>query len=103
MIPLGEKGLFGIGLELENGIMHDWVTRELTESSAHYINNNMVEGTNISNLSDNTETSFYGYGMGGLRIKLPYACLNISGGVRTNLDNFNGMFGAGAAYCPNKE
>ena len=104
MIPLGEKGLFGIGLELENGIMHDWVTRELTENSAHYINNNIVEGTNISNPSDNTETSFYGYGMGGLRIKLPYACLNISGGIRTNnLNNVYGMFGVGAAYCPNKE
>lgn len=103
MIPFDEKGLFGIGLELENGIMHDWVTRELTESSAHYINNNIVEGTDISNHSDNTDTSFYGYGMGGLRIKLPYVCLNLSGGVRTNLDNVYGMFGAGAAYCPNKE
>lgn len=103
MIPFDEKEQFGIGLELENGIMHDWVTRKLTESSAHYINNNIVEGTDISNHSDNTETSFYGYGMGGLRIKLPYVCLNLSGGVRTNLDNVYGMFGSGAAYCPNKE
>ena len=51
MIPIGKKGKmegYGVGLELEHGFMHDWVTREFTESSAHYINGNKLEGTETS-------------------------------------------------------
>ncbi len=112
MIPIDKKERFGVGLELEHGFMHDWITRKFGESSAHYIKSvdqngepvyTIVEGTNISNHSDNNDTQFYGYGMGGLRLKLPYVCGTISGGFRTDFSNVDGMLSAGVAYCPNKE
>ena len=103
MIPFDKKGKFGLGLELEPGFIHDRVTREFKESSAHYIQGNLVEGTNISNHSDDNGTQVYGYGMGGLRLKLPYICINLSGGARTDLNGIQGMFSAGVAYCPNKK
>lgn len=103
MIPFEKEGRFGLGLELEHGIMHDWVTRKFGESSAHYINGNLVEGTNIFNNSDDTDTTFSGYATVGLRWKLGPVCLIPAGGFRTDFSNVDGMFSAGAAYCPNKE
>ena len=95
-----EKGRWGIGVELENGLMHDWVTRKFAENSAHYINGNKLEGSDTSNHTDNVSTGFYGYAMGGLRLKAPSICAILSGGARTDLDQVNGMFSVGIAYCP---
>ncbi|MDO8510780.1 MAG: hypothetical protein Q7S55_01295 [Nanoarchaeota archaeon] len=103
MIPIDKKGRWGIGLELEHGIMHDRATREFMESSAHYINDNLVEGTNISNHSDDADTQIYGYLTPGLRIKFPFVCGTFSSGIRTDLSDVHRMFSAGIAYCPNKE
>ncbi len=103
MIPFDKKEPWGIGLELEHGIMRDLTTRKFGESSAQYINGNLVEGTNISNNSDDTDTAFSGYATFGLRLKLGPVCLIPAGGFRTDFSNVDGMFSAGAAYCPNKE
>ncbi len=103
MFNFENKGRFGLGLELEHGFMYDRVTREFMESSAHYINGNLVEGTTISNNSDDADTQFYTYLMPGLRAKFPFVCLNLAGGFRTNFSDVDGMINAGIAYCPNKE
>lgn len=105
---IGTSGIFGyqfkyVGLELHNGIMHDWTTQKFTESSAQYINGTIVEGTDISNHSDNTETKFYGYTELGLRIKLPYVCITPTFGLRTDFSEVYPLGGASAGYCPNQE
>ena len=103
MIPFDKEGRFGVGLELEHGFMLDFDNRKFTESSAHYIDGNVLEGSNISNHSDTIDMQLYTYLTPGLRFKFPVVCGTISGGARTDFSDVDGMINAGIAYCPNKE
>ena len=65
---------FGFGLEGHTGVMHDWATGKFSESSAQYINGNLVEGTNISNHSDAIDTQLFMYNQLGLRFRISDLC-----------------------------
>lgn len=97
----GEEGELGIGIELYAGIMHDWVTKELTENSAHYINDHRVEGTNISNTTSDTESQVHAYSGLGFRLNWSDFCIIPYLGFRTNLsDSIPPMGGLSVGYCP---
>ena len=98
--PFLNRSKVGMGLEWSSGLMHDWVTKELTETSAHYVNGNLLEGTNISNTSSDTESKVNFYNTLGLRLKLPNVCVIPYGGIRTNLSQINPLGGVSVGYCP---
>ena len=91
----------GMSAEVYAGFMHDWITKELTEKSAHYINGKLVEGTDISNTTSDTESQWNVYHGAGLRLNLSDFCIIPNLGFRTNLSNsISPMGGLSVGYCP---
>lgn len=97
MVANGEK--FRFGLELQSGFMHDWMTRELTERSAHYINGMIVEGTDISNTTADAESNFNIYNAIALHPEFYGVGLTLGAGARTNfVGTPQPMVNAGISY-----
>ncbi|MDP3699034.1 MAG: hypothetical protein Q8R47_05600 [Nanoarchaeota archaeon] len=102
-VATNENNTFGFGLEGHAGVMHDWVTRKFGESSAQYVNGNLVEGTNISNHSDKTDTQFLMYNQVGARFRFGDFCLTPTVGLRTNFSAAYPIGGLNLGYCPRQE
>ncbi|MBI4983551.1 hypothetical protein HZC32_02805 [Candidatus Woesearchaeota archaeon] len=100
---IGNPALFAkwLGLELGVGITTDLFTKKMLENSAHYINGNLLEGTDISNATSDTSSQLNGYLKIGLPVKIYGSlCGSLEGGFRTNLRNrLDGLLGIGLGYC----
>lgn len=94
---------FGLGLELSAALMPEWTTTEFTEKSAYFINGSVVEGTEISNSSDDREFNMYVSNRAGLRLEGPYFFVTPSLGFRTNFDSIDAMLGLTLGYNPESE
>ncbi|MEK6939346.1 MAG: hypothetical protein AABX31_01330 [Nanoarchaeota archaeon] len=104
-IYANDKNTFGFGLETNSGIVYEWATHKFGESSAQFINGNLVEGTDISNHSDVVEKNISLYNQLGARLRFGDFCLTPLGGLKLNLSNLKpyGMGGWNLGYCPRQE
>ena len=98
-----QSNTFGLGIEGLTGIMHDWRHHKFGESSAQYINGNVVEGSNISNHSDQIDSQFFMANRLGLRFRFGDFCFTPNAGFRTNFSAIYPVAGANLGYCPRQE
>lgn len=106
---------FGLGLELSAALMPELTITEFTERSAYVVNCriiegkevcDLVEGSNVSNSSDDQEFNLYVSNRAGLRLEWPYFFATPSFGFRTNFDAdrpLDAVLGLTVGYNPKQE
>ncbi len=98
-----KKNTFGLGIEGLTMVMYDREQHKFGESSAQYINGNIVEGSDISNHSDRIDSKGFLSNQIGLRLRFDEFCLTPKVGFRTNFSDIYPVGAATLGYCPKQE